>query len=96
MVIILLGAFCIWNAHHIFDWIDLSLGLEFTPDSDRTIRVRRFWAGVLAGVGVFAGVGKILWIYWYRKQAIKSAKGQWYDRGDISKEDFYRDEGDGK
>lgn len=90
----LFGAFLIWNANHIFDWIDIILGLSSTPDSESTIRVRRFWASILGVGGVLTGLVKILWLYWYRKQAIKSTEGQWYDSAPLSKEDLYADEGD--
>lgn len=89
----LLGALLVWNVNHFFDWIDMVLGLSSTPDSESTIRVRRFWASILGVGGVLTGLAKILWLYWYRKQAIKSVEGQWYDNAPLSKEDLYADEG---
>jgi hypothetical protein len=90
----LLGSFLIWNANYIFDWIDMILGLSSTPDSESTVRVRRFWASILGVGGVLTGFAKILWLYWYRKQAIKSTEGQWYDRPGLSKKDLYEGDDD--
>lgn len=93
IIIVLLGSFFIWNAHHVFDWVYSVLGIESVPDSESTIRIRRFWAGVAAGTMMLLGGANILWLCWYRKQAVKSAEGQWYDNASLSKEDLYEDGG---
>nr|WP_152029990.1 hypothetical protein [Pseudomonas sp. LPH1] len=93
IILVLLGAFAIWNFHYFSFWLDSVLGLEHTPATEGMVRVRRFWAGILGGAGLFVGIAKILWLYWYRKQAVKSAEGQWYDNASLSKEDLYADGG---
>lgn len=92
IIIVLFGSFLIWNFHYFSFWLDSVLGLEHVPATESMIRVRRFWAGVMAGVMIFAGVWKIIWLYWYRKKSIKSAEGQWYDSADLTKEDLYSGE----
>ena len=92
VAVVLFCCFVIWNSHNIFPWIYSCLNVEYTPDSVGTIRVRKFWAGAMAVLMVFAGVGQIIWLYWYRKEAIKSAKGQWYDNAGLTKRDLYSDE----
>lgn len=94
VVIVLLCCFAIWNFHDFSFWLSSVLGLDYVPATEGMIRVRRFWAGLAAGTMLLAGGGNILWLYWYRKQAIQSAKGQWYDNASLSKEDLYSDEGD--
>ena len=94
VVVVLLCCFAIWNFHYFSFWLDSVLRLEHVPATEGMIRVRRFWAGVAAGTMVLAGGGNILWLYLYRRQAVKSAKGQWYDNAPLSKEDLYADEGD--
>lgn len=89
MVIVFFGSFALWSFHYFSFWVDSLLGLEHVPATEGMIRVRRFWAALMAGVMFVSVVVKIIWLYWYRKQAIRSAKGQWYDRLDISKEDLY-------
>lgn len=96
IVVVLLCCFAIWNFHYFSFWLDSVLGLEHVPATESMIRIRRFWAGVMAGTMVLVGVGNILWLYWYRKKAINSAKGQWYDRADMSKEDLYWDDDESK
>ena len=93
IILILLGAFAIWNFHYFSFWLDSVLGLEHIPATEGMIRVRRFWAGILGFGGLFVGIAKILWLYWYRKQAVKSAGGQWFDNASLSKEDLYADGG---
>ncbi|MBE7373544.1 hypothetical protein [Pseudomonas lopnurensis] len=93
IAVVLLCCFAIWNFHYFSFWLDSVLGFEHVPATEGMIRVRRFWAGLAAGTMVLAGAGNIVWLCWYRKQAIKSAKGQWYDNADLTKEDLYGDEG---
>lgn len=96
IILILLGSFAIWNFHYFSFWLDSVMGLEHTPATEGVIRVRRFWAGTLGFGGLFVGITKILWLYWYRKQAIRSAKGQWYDKVSLNKADLYAGEGEEK
>ncbi|WP_407294392.1 hypothetical protein [Stutzerimonas zhaodongensis] len=92
ILLCLLGACIIWYSNHIFDGLDMLFEFSSTPDSESTIRVRRFWAGVLGAVGTLTGLAKILWLYRYRKHAIKSAEGQWYDNPSLSKKDLTTEE----
>lgn len=92
VAIVLFCCAVIWNSHNIFPWVYSFLSVEYTSDSTGTIRLRKFWAGVMAGLAIFAGVGKIIWLYWYRKKAIQSAQGQWYDNAGLTKDDLYSSE----
>lgn len=95
VVVVLVCCSVIWNFHYISFWLNSVFGFEHVPASESMIHVRRFWAGLAAGTMVLAGGGNILWLYLYRKQAIKSAEGQWYDKLSLNKEDLYADdEGD--
>lgn len=68
------------------------IGVEYSPPSEREMRVKRFWALVMSGAMLFSGVGNLLWIYFYRRSSIKSSRGQWYDRPGLTKEELYEDE----
>lgn len=82
-------SFAMWNMHHVWLWLSSVVGFDYVPATEGMVRNRRFWASVLFSIVLVSGVLNFVWIYWYRRQAVKSAKGQWYDDPSLRKEDLY-------
>ena len=92
MVAVLLCVLMLWNVDCIFTWLYGWLGIDYVPATESMVRVRRFWAKVFFTGMFVSGSGNILWLYFYRRNSIKSARGQWYDRPGLTKEDLCEDE----
>lgn len=89
IAVVFVCCFAIWNMHHVWLWLSSVLGFDYVPATEGMVRNRRFWAGTLFSFVLVVGVINFVWLCWYRRQAIKSAKGQWYDNPDFKKEDLY-------
>lgn len=89
IIIGLSASLALWNTHHIVDWIYSILEMGYMSISAGQIRTHKFWGGLLGCSTITIGVAQMLWLYWCRRQAIKSAVGQWYDRDDLNRSDLH-------
>ncbi|NQD81216.1 hypothetical protein [Phytopseudomonas seleniipraecipitans] len=89
VLFVILCCIIMWNLHHITFWLNSLVGITIVDMGDDAIRVRRFWAGIMAGVMLLIGVGNSLRIYCVRRRAVNSSKGQWYDNAELRKKDLF-------
>lgn len=97
MTVVALGCLMIWYIDNIDQWVHEALGFsyDYTPTTEGQLRATRALASflfmvnfVVFSVSTFFVIKKKL----YRRSAIKSTKGQWYDSDNLKEEDLYQDE----
>lgn len=97
MTVVALGCLMIWYIDDIDQWVHEALGFsyDYTPTTEGQLRATRALASFLFLVNLVAfSVGAFFVIKekLYRRSAIKSTKGQWYDSDNLKEDDLYQDE----
>lgn len=90
----LLGWICffgMWYVDCIGYWMDNVFGVVSDPPTIGQIRFQRFLAISLAGTTIVGSFFMGLNIYIKQKNAKKSARGQWYDKESLTREELYGD-----
>ncbi len=91
----IISTYIMWYFHEIYGWIETSLGFQASPINPGDQAWSRVWAVIIGGGGAFGAFLAIFVISPIeRYRARKSAKGQWFDRPDLTKEDLYGDSPD--
>ncbi|WP_315807685.1 hypothetical protein [Pseudomonas sp. C9-3] len=83
--------FCLWYADDFFLWVDQVRGIvrNYPPYKDQ--RFHRFLAISLSGAVIVSSFVIGITIYIKRESSRKAARGQWYDKENLTREDLYGD-----
>ncbi|WP_315807684.1 hypothetical protein [Pseudomonas sp. C9-3] len=81
--------FGMWYAIEIFGGLEYLLGIVSDPPTVGQRKFYRFLAISLAGPIIFGSLLMGVKIFIKQNRAKKSANGQWYDRGNLTREELY-------
>lgn len=80
----------LWHADDLVAWGHEALGIAYQIDRAKQ-RWAELWALILGSMGMLTSVVAAVMISINRRRVRNSAKGQWYDRRDLTREDLTDD-----
>lgn len=90
----IISTYALWHLHDFFAWERKLLGIPYEINRGKQAWTQ-LWAVIIGGSGIVTALLSIFVIPPIeRYRARKSAKGQWFDRSDLTKEDLYGDSPD--